>query len=141
MSCPGPWNVDLPPRFVSTTSTSAPSGTCSSASSVRRPSVTTGGCSSSTTVSGIAPCDTAPASDRCSSHASRYGTAPSCSTYPPLGAGSLPAFEALAELFEEAAGVGAVDKAVVGGERDVHQRADGDHGLAGGVLPDPRALG
>ena len=27
---PGPWKVDLPPRSVSTTSTSAPSGTCSS---------------------------------------------------------------------------------------------------------------
>ena len=36
---PGPWKVDLPPRSVSTTSTSAPSGTCSSPSSVRRPSV------------------------------------------------------------------------------------------------------
>ncbi len=58
---------------VSTISTSAPSGMCSSPSSVRRPRVITGGCSSSTTVSGISPCETAAASERCSSHASRYG--------------------------------------------------------------------
>ena len=73
---PGPWKVDLPPRSVSTISTSAPSGMCSSPSSVRRPGVTVGGCSSSRIVSGIAPCETAPASDRCSSHASLYGTSP-----------------------------------------------------------------
>jgi hypothetical protein len=38
--------------------------------------VITGGCSSSTTVSGSAPCETALASERCSSHASPYGTRP-----------------------------------------------------------------
>ena len=48
--------------------------------SVRRPVVTVGGCSSSRIVSGIAPCETAPASERCSSHASSYGTRPSCIT-------------------------------------------------------------
>ena len=37
-----------------------PAGTCSSPSSVRRPSVITGGCSSRTTVSGIAPCEHRP---------------------------------------------------------------------------------
>src|SRR5438876_9888565 len=141
MSCPGPWNVDLPPRFVSTTSTSVCSGRCSSAaSSVRRPSVTTGGCSSSSTVSGIAPCETAPASDRCSSHASRYGTTPSCMTYSPLAAVVLPRFEPLAELFQEATGVGAVDEPVVVRERDVHQRPDRDHILAERVLHDPGPL-
>ncbi len=36
----------------------------------------TGGCSRSTTVSGIAPCETAPASERCSASASPYGTRP-----------------------------------------------------------------
>ena len=44
--------------------------------SVRRPIVTTGGCSRKITVSGIAPCETAPASERCSSNASAYGTRP-----------------------------------------------------------------
>ena len=55
---------DFPPRFVSTTSTPAPSGTCSSSVSLRRPSVTTGRCSRKTTASGIAPWETAPASGR-----------------------------------------------------------------------------
>ena len=72
---PGPWKVDLPPRSVSTTSTSASAGTWSSPASVRRPSVTTGGCSRNTTVSGIAPCETAAASDRWRSQASPYGQA------------------------------------------------------------------
>ena len=52
-------------------------------SSVRRPSVITGGCSRRTTVSGIAPCETAAASARCSSHASPYGVAPRLSRYAP----------------------------------------------------------
>src|SRR6059058_3928492 len=104
---------------------------CSSApSSVRRPKVTTGGCSRKSTVSGTAPCETAPASDRCNSHASRYGTTPSCMTYPPLGAVALPGFEPLAQLLEEAAGIGAVHEPVVVRERDVHQRPDRDHVLA-----------
>src|SRR5437773_2655273 len=51
----------------------------------RRPSVTTGGCSRNSTVSGIAPCETAPASARCSSHACPYGVNPGmCITYAPL---------------------------------------------------------
>src|SRR5206468_12543574 len=116
-------------------------GMCSSApSSVRRPSVTTGGCSSRSTVSGTAPCDTAPASARCRSQASRYGTCPSCSRYPPLAAVTLPVLEPLAQLLQEPARVGAVDEAVVVRERDVHQRPDRDHVLAERVLHDPRPL-
>src|SRR6266496_1379990 len=141
MSCPGPWNVDLPPRFVSTTSTAASFGTCSSAvSSARRPSVTTGGCSSSRIVSGIAPCETAPARERWRSHASRYGTRPSCCRYPPLAALSLPRLEPLAQLLEETAGVRAVDEAMVVCERDVHQRPDRDHVVAELVLDHPWPL-
>src|SRR5579864_3078925 len=138
-SCPGPWYVDLPPRSVSTISTSALSGRCSSAlSSVRRPSVTTGGCSSRITVSGIAPCETAPASERCRSQASRYGTCPSSSRYAPLL--TFPVLEAFAEVAQEAARVGAVDEAMVVGERDVHDRLDRDRVVAVLVGHDPRAL-
>ena len=69
---PGPWNVDLPPRFgLDDLDVGALRDVQLGASSVRRPSVTTGGCSRKSTVSGIAPCETAPASERCSSHASR----------------------------------------------------------------------
>src|SRR3954466_11013638 len=114
---------------------------CSSAlSSVRRPSVTTGGCSRKSTVSGIAPCETAPASERCSSHASRYGTCPSCSRYPPLTAVALPPFEPLAQLLEEPARVGAVDQPVVVRQRDVHDRLDRDRVVAALVLDHPRPL-
>src|SRR4029450_13018459 len=58
---------------------------CSSTpESVRRPSVTTGGCSRNTTVSGIAPWETAPARARCSSKASPYGTSPRLMRYAPF---------------------------------------------------------
>jgi len=61
---PARGKVDLPPRSVFDHVDLGAVGTCSSPSSVRRPSVTTGGCSRKITVSGIAPCETAPASDR-----------------------------------------------------------------------------
>src|SRR5207248_6863515 len=83
---------------------------------------------------------TAPAGARCSSQASVYGTRPTCMTYPPLAAVAFPALEALAKLLEEAAGVRAVDEAVVVRKRDVHQRPDRDDVLAHRVLHDPRPL-
>src|SRR4051794_37688882 len=113
---------------------------CNSVPSVRRPSVTTGGCSRKRIVSGIAPCDTAPASERCRSQASRYGTWPSCMKYPPLTAVALPALEPLTEVLEEPACVSPVDQAVVVRERDVHQRPDRDHVVAEVVLDHPRPL-
>ena len=48
--------------------------------------------------------------------------------------------EPLAQVAEEAAGVGAVDEPVVVRQRDVHHRPDRDHVLAELVLDDPRPL-
>src|SRR3954452_11032714 len=113
---------------------------CSSAPSARRPSVTTGGCSRKSTVSGMAPCETAPARERCSSQASMYGTCPSWSRYAPLAAVALPPFEPLAEILEEPSGVGTVDQAVVVRQRDVHDRLDRNRVVAAVVLDPPRPL-
>src|SRR3954454_21748721 len=57
-----------------------------------------------------------------------------------LGAVALPPFEALAQLLEEAARVGAVDQPVVVRQRDVHDRLDRDSVVAALVLDHPRAL-
>src|SRR3954452_21592703 len=65
-------------------------------------------------------------------------------TYAPrvmrLAAVAVPALEALAQLLEEAPGVGAVDQPVVVRQRDVHDRLDRDRVVAALVLDHPRAL-
>src|SRR4029077_7114665 len=116
---------------------------CSSPSSVRRPSVTTRGCSSSKTVSGSIPCETASATERCSSQASPYGTSPRFRAYASrigLVGGFVPGLQLLAQVAQEAAGQGAVDETVVVRQRQVHDRANRDYVLAAGVLDHPRPL-
>src|SRR5687768_5956211 len=95
----------------------------SSPSSVRRPVVTVGGCSSRRIVSG-APSATAAATERCSSHASLYGTRPRFMTYAALVVRLSPALELGAQVAQEAARERAVDEAVVVREGQVHDRAD-----------------
>src|SRR2546423_5016413 len=115
----------------------------SSPGSVRRPRVTTGGCSSSSTVSGIAPLATSTASELCSSQAFWYGTSPrlrTCARTSDLVRGFVPRLQLLAQVAQEAAGEGAVHEAVVVRERQVHDRADRDHVLAAVVLDHPWPL-
>src|SRR3954467_4673546 len=65
-------------------------------------------------------------------------------TYAPrvmrLAAVAVPTLEALAQLLEEAPGVGAVDQPVVVRERDVHDRLDRDRVVAALVLDHPWTL-
>eukprot|EP00967_Tisochrysis_lutea_P152217 scaffold297698_cov24-Tisochrysis_lutea.AAC.1 len=81
-SCPGPWKVTFPPRVER--STVAPAAAISlleastfSAEGCNRPSVKTGGCSSSSSVSPRVPARTSAASARCSCCEVGYPTLPS----------------------------------------------------------------
>src|SRR5579884_542641 len=82
-------------------------------------------------------------------HAARgsLGTSPICLVYNCAARGAtgsaalaLPPFEPLAQLLEEAPGIGAVDQPVVVGQRDVHDRLDRDRVVAVLVLDDPWAF-
>ena len=122
------------------------------------PRVTVGGCSSRTTVSGIAPCETAAASERCRSHASWYGVTRRAragtrlahhtdSRRPRLAPSGRPAqydsrprSRGSCRVAHERRRVGAVDQPVVVAEAEVHHRPDRDHVVPELVGDDHRAL-
>src|SRR5512140_3665973 len=72
---PGPWYVTSPPRSMPITSTSPGTSTLASASRLR-PSVNTWGCSTSSSVSGTAPCWRCSTSASWRAHVSRNGSVP-----------------------------------------------------------------
>jgi hypothetical protein len=115
----------------------------SSARTAREPSVITGSCSSSITVSGIALAAGGRASSVIVRERVAVGHDPElievCARHRPYASSPHP-LEVLLDLGHELGGVGAVDEPVVVGQAEEHHVPDGDRVVAVPVGDDDRSL-